>query len=428
MVAPRIRTLFLDHLGLARTKYLPVAHAGHGTKHCLTLFSQHYDNQMTPEAPGTGFLEGMPDLEAQFEQSELRPSWVDGELIAVCDLWRNGQLLEHAPRTVLRRAIERWQALGLEPYVGLELEAYMMEPDGRGGWKALDTPGTMVYQTGPMADPHGLLDDILDAAAAAGLPVESVNTEYDAPQLELTLHYDSALKAVDDIVVFKLMAQEVARRKGLHLTFLGKPFANLTGSGMHVNVSLRDASGRNVMVDADGTHGMSTTARHMVGGMLQHHEALSAICAPTVNAYKRLRAGQLAGYWANWGLDHRSATVRVSPERGEGARLEHRLSDGAANPYLAVAAVLTAGWLGVQHQVEPPEIETGDGLEAAASTDRATPPNLAAALDALEADSLFADTFGRLSVDNFLAVKRDEWQKFAAAVTDWELDYYLPYH
>ena len=426
MVAPRIRTLFLDHLGLPRTRYLPGPARETSVRHCMTLFAQGFDNQMTAGAPGSRFGEGMPDVEAVFPASELRPSWVPGEQLAVCDLYYKGELFEAGPRTVLRRAIERWQAVGLEPYVGIELEAFPLEPDGAGGWKAISAPGSMVYQTGPIADPHGLIEDILEAAAGVGLAVESAHTEYDAPQLEFALHYDRALRAVDDIAVFKLMAQELARAKGQHLTFLGKPFSDLGGSGLHVNLSMRDAAGRNVFDGPDSLHGLSDTARHAIGGLLAHHEGLSAIVAPNVNSYKRLRAGQMAGYWANWGLDHRFTTVRVSPERGAGTRLEYRQPDGSANPYLATAAVLTAAWLGVQHGIEPPAIETGDALKTA-SVDRSTPADLGAALDALERDTELVEAFGSLCVANFLAIKRDEWAKFSAYTTDWEKGYYLPF-
>ena len=127
-------------------------------------------------------------------------------------------------------------------------------------------------------------------------------------------------------------------------------------------MSMRNADGQNALVDHNSPYELSDTARWFIGGLLHHHEALSAIVAPTVNAYKRLRKGQMAGYWANWGLDHRFTTVRVSPERSLGTRLEYRQPDGAANPYLATAAMLTAGWLGVQNRIEPPAIETNDEI------------------------------------------------------------------
>jgi glutamine synthetase len=422
----RIRPIFADHLGLARSKYLPIAAAGHGTKHCMTLFAQHYDKQMTPTTPHSGFLTGLPDMEAVFDVREARPGWDAGVGVVVADLMYEGSLVPWAPRSVLRRAIEAWEAKGLTPMIGIELEAYIMEPDGSGGWKAIDTPGGFTYGVGPFVDPHGLLDDIMAMAATCGFPLESVNSEYDVPQFELTLHYEEAMVAVDNVFLFKQMAQEVARKRGLHLTFMGKPFADLSGSGLHVNVSANDKKNKNAFNEMKKRHGLSDIARFSIGGILEHHEAMTAICAPTVNAYKRLRPATLAGIWANWGLDHRNATVRVPKERDAATRLEYRLPDGAANPYLTVAAVLQAAMLGVNGKMEPPPIEDGDAFETA-NTERRTPLNLGAALDALEADAIFSMAFGIEAVENHLAIKRDEWRKFNEAVTDWELNYYLPY-
>jgi glutamine synthetase len=422
----RIRPIFADHLGVARSKYLPVAFAGHGTKHCMTLFAQHFDKQMTPTTPHSGFLTGLPDVEAVYDLADARPGWDDGVGVVVADLQYEGRLVANAPRTVLRRAVDAWQQLGYMPMVGIELEAYILEPNGSGGWKAIDTPGGMTYGVGPFVDPHGLLDDIMSMAEHCGFPLESVNSEYDVPQFELTLRYGEALAAIDNVFLFKQMAQEIARKKGLHLTFLGKPFGGLAGSGLHVNFSLNDKRGKNAFNEPKKPHGLADVARHSIGGLLEHHEAMTAICAPTVNAYKRLRPGTLAGVWANWGLDHRNATVRVPKERDAGTRIEYRLPDGSANVYLATAAVLQAALLGVRSNIEPPAIEDGDAFETA-NTDRRTPANLGDACDALEADQVFSEAFGREAVEVHLAIKRDEWRKFNEAVTDWELGYYLPY-
>jgi glutamine synthetase len=146
-----------------------------------------------------------------------------------------------------------------------------------------------------------------------------------------------------------------------------------------------------------------------------------------VNAYKRLRPGQLSGYWANWGFDHRCATVRVPGERGPGTRLENRMPDGAANPYLAAATVLQAARLGHVNGLDAPEPEAGDALESA-NTERHTPRDLASALDALEADTELTDAVGAALVAQFVAVKRAEWETWYSVITDWELDYYLHYH
>jgi glutamine synthetase len=421
----RIRALFPDHLGLARGKYLPARVAAQGTRHCLSLFALNFDRTMVP-APGAKMLEGLPDCDLTFAMDEVRPSWEDGTGVVVGDLSFRGAPLAIAPRHVLRKAIDDWAALGYRAKVGIELEAFVMQPDGKGGWTEWDTPTAYVYGTGPAVDPAGLLDDLMRTADRCGLPVESINSEYDTPQFELTLVYDDALKAVDDVFLFKLMARELAYRKGLLLTFIGKPFADRGGSGFHVNLSLEDAAGRNALADPAAADGLSTLARQTIAGMIAHFEASAGICAPTVNAYKRLKPAQLAGYWANWGYDHRGASVRVPHERGRATRLEHRMPDGAANPYLATATVLQAARLGVVHGLAPQPPEEQDCLTSQ-STTRHVPNNLSLALDALEADADLVQAIGPELVAQFVAVKRGEWEKFSAAVTDWELKTYLPF-
>ena len=421
----RIRALFPDHLGLARGKYLPAHLAHKGTRHCLSLFALNFDRTMVP-APGAKMLEGLPDCDLVLAMDEVRPSWEADTGVVIGDLFFRGEPLAISPRHVLRNAVNDWQALGYRVKVGIELEAFVLQPDGKGGWTEWDTPTAYVYGTGPAVDPVGLLDEVMRTAAACGLPVESINSEFDTPQFELTLVYDDALKAVDDIFLFKLMARELAARRGLLLTFIGKPFADRGGSGFHVNMSLEGKDGGHALNDTTAADGLSALARHCLAGMVAHFEATAGLCAPTVNAYKRLRPGQLAGYWANWGYDHRGVSVRVPHERGAATRLEHRMSDGAANPYLATAAVLQAARLGVVHQLTPPAPEEQDCLTSQ-STSRHVPDNLSLALDALEADTAFVQAIGPALVAQFVAVKRGEWSKFTAAVTDWELRTYLPF-
>jgi glutamine synthetase len=422
----RIRCLWPDHFGLARGKYLPGDFAHHGSYHSMALFALGYDRQMTP-APGTMMLEGLPDLHATFSMDDVRPGWEPRTGVAVADIFFHDEPVPISPRHALHRAVADWRQLGYEPKVGIELEAYVFEPDDAGGWRPWDTPGGYVYGTGPAVDPTGLLDDIMDTAEAAELPLESVNSEYDIPQFELTLHYDDAVKAVDDAFLFKVLAREVATRHGLLLTFLGKPLSDRGGSGLHVNISFEDDAGDNVLLDDDADDGLSKLARCCVAGLMRHHAGMTAVCAPTVNAYKRLRPGQLSGYWTNWGYDHRGATVRVSPDRDRSTRLEHRMADGAANPYTATAAVLQAARLGFAGGLDCPAPETSDALETADAEDHC-PHSLPEALDALEADATFADALGRELVDHFVVIKRAEYDRFAAATTDWELSEYLPFH
>jgi glutamine synthetase len=422
----RIRVLWPDHLGLARGKYLPVRYAEKGAYHCMSLFALGYDREMTP-APGARLLEGLPDLHATFDLEQVRNGWEPNTAVAVADIWFRGDPVEMSSRHALRRAVEAWEEQGYKVKVGIELEAFILQPGGDGSWVPWETPGGYVYGTGTAVDPIGLLDEIMREAEDAGLPVESINSEYDIPQFELTLHYDDAMKACDDAFLFKVLAREIAHRHGLLLTFLGKPLGDRGGSGLHVNVSFEDTNGHNALNDETTEDGLSKLAHQAIAGMMEHHRGMTALLAPTVNAYKRLRPGQLSGYWTNWGYDHRGTTVRISPERGAGLRLEHRMADGAANLYTATATVLQAALLGLKKDLSPPPAETQDCLESTDATEHC-PASLRLALDALEEDTELAEAVGQGLVDHFIAIKRAEWERFASAVTDWELNEYLPFH
>jgi glutamine synthetase len=421
----RVRVLWPDHLGLARGKYVPASLADHGAHHCTGTWALGYDRGMTPETTGSFWNEGLPDFDATFDMADVRPGWEENTRVVVASLERGGAPLAVSPRAALSRAIADWQALGLTSYVGIELEAYVFVPAGE-GWKPLDTPGAFVYGTGSAVDPHGLIDAIWAACAEAEINLESVNSEYDTPQFEFTLRYADALRAADDAFLFKVLAREVAQRMGLLLTFMGKPLSDRGGSGLHVNFSFRDTDGENVINDPTASDGLSATAKYAIGGLLGHHRALAGICAPTVNAYKRLRPASLSGYWANWGYDHRGATIRVPGERGAGARLEHRLSDGGAVIHSTVAAVLQAARLGAVAETDPGKPEGGNGLDTIDAT-VGVPATLADALDALEADHDLVEAIGADLVAQHLSVKRAEWERFCSATTDWEIREYLPF-
>jgi glutamine synthetase len=422
----RVRVLWPDHLGLARGKYVPASLADHGTRHCTGTWALGYDRVMTPETPGSYWSEGLPDFDAVFDLADLRPSWEADTKVVVADLVRKGEPFAVSPRAALRKAVADWQALGYEPFVGVELEAYVYGPDGNGGWTALETPGAFVYGTGPSVDPHGLIDALWRACAEAEIPLESVNSEYDTPQFEFTLRYTDALRAADDAFLFKVLAREVAHRLGLMVTFMGKPLSDRGGSGLHVNFSFQNADGENVINDESTPDGLSSLAKHAIGGLLERHRALAGLCAPTVNAYKRLRPASLSGYWANWGYDHRGATIRVPAERGAAARLEHRLCDGAVVVHTAIAAVLQASLLGERHGTDPGLAEGGNGFDTIDAT-VGVPASLAEALDALEADRELCEAVGSELVAQHVMVKRAEWDRYTAATTDWELREYFPF-
>jgi glutamine synthetase len=426
-MADRLRLLFCDHLNLARGKILPASKIGDdASRFCQGVFAVSYEKDLIP-SPGSMMLEGLPDMEARYLAADIREGWEPGTKVVVGDLWgADGTPLGMCGRGALRRAVAGWQARGLTPKVGIELEAYAFHRDDTGRLVPIDTPGAHVYATGRFADPHGFLDAIWWKAEAAGFRLEVMTSEYDAPQFEFTLRYDEAVRAVDDIFLFRLLARETALDHGIVLTFLPKPVPGKGGSGVHVNFSFADRDGRNAVANGErgGPAHLNDLARGCIAGLMHHHRGMAALVAPLVNSYQRLQPATLSGYWRNWGGDHRGVTTRISSEGGAHARIEHRMADGGANPYTLVATVLQAARLGVTEGYALPPMETGDCFETIDAAD-GVPDTLAAALDALALDAPLMDAVGRLLCENLIYMKRHEVERTADLSGELLRDYYI---
>ena len=418
----RTRVLFSDLLNMPRGKYVPrkLSDAGE-IGFARGAFGTTLDRDLIA-VPGTGFYEGLPDMQLHLDQ-RYRTSWQANTAIALGDLYADGQPFALCPRGVLKSAIAAWQDIGLSPMVGLELEAFVFQRDSDGVYRPYDTPGAFVYGTGPENDPAGLIEAIWAQAEIAGLPLESFNGEYDNGQFEMTLCFDDALKACDDAFLFRLMAREVAFAKGYLLTFMPKPIPERGGSGMHVNFSFADEKGHNIISEKGA---LSDIARAAVAGLIAHHEAMAGLLAPTTNSYERLSPASLAGYWANWADDHRLVTTRTSTASAKSARLEHRMADSSANPYLAVATVLHAALLGVKDNLPLCAPEDLDGMENVRAT-RHAPSSLSRALDALEKDKALVQAMGELMIEAHLVLKRDEIKRLTGRSKDEIRDYYIPF-
>jgi len=428
----RLRLLFSDLLGVERGKYLfgDVADEGRAA-FCIGLYPLTTDKEIL-DIPGLQFDIGLPDVDAFVDRDTLRPGWEEDTVVGIADVHRQGKPLDVDPRHVLRKAVEPWHAMGLEPLFAFESEFYLLEPDEQGGWRSVSLPSHRVYGTGMSVDPTGTIDDMVRAAMGSGFPIESWGSEYDTAAYEVNIRYKEVMPAADECFLFRLLVKEIAARHGQLATFMGRPFNDRGGSGLHLNFSFRREDGSNAFHDPNAPDGLSQLARRCIAGALAHHEGISALMAPHVNAYRRLQPDMLNGYWANWGFDDRTVCVRVPPARGEGSRLEHRMADGAANPYLAAAALLHAARLGVEQELEPPPAQVPG---EAPNTERRVPPSLEAALEAFEADEELCAALGSRVVDAFVRLKRAEWQRYVKAVEDpstgdvtpWELEYYLPF-
>jgi glutamine synthetase len=426
MAADRLRLLFCDHLSIARGKYMPASKIGDGsTRFCQGTYALTYDKEMAP-APGGTMLEGLPDMDAVYSGADIRDCWEPDTKVVIADLQDNkGRPLGLCGRTQLKRTVGEWKAMGLTPKVGLELEAFAFQRDENGKLTPYDTPGAYVYSTGRFADPRRFIDEIWAKATALGFRIDCVTSEYDSPQFEFTLTYDEAVKAVDDIFLFRVLAREVALDHGIVLTFMPKPILTKGGSGLHVNFSFSDKNGKNVFGESKPGE-MTELAKGCIAGLMHHHRGMAGLVAPTVNSYERLKPATLSGYWRNWGIDHRGVTTRLSAEQGVKARIEHRMGDAAANPYTLVTAVLQAAKLGVVGKYNLPPAETADCIMSHDAKD-GVPDSLAEALKELAADKPLVAGIGELLVANHIGIKELELERTAKLEGDALRDYYIYY-
>lgn len=376
-----------------------------------------------------GLSAGLPDIQAFPDVATLKPvPWEPGVAHCIADVYNpDGTPAEESPRYVLRQLCQQFADMGLTPIVGPELEFYLLEEcaTAGSGWKRYGEGTGNVYTSGLTGDPQNVLLDALRQLGRYGIEVISANHEFSSGQFEINLWHGDALDAADRAHRFKAAVKELARRRGHLATFMPKPFNDEGGSGYHLHFSMLDAAGTPLFDDPTAPDGLSQMARHAIGGILAHAPAIAAVSNPTVNSYKRFGPDTLAPWLIDWGLDNRSAMVRIPPERGAASRLELRLGDASANSYLAIASMLAAALLGIRNEIEPPEALVGYGYDVT-KADK-LPRSLEEALDALEADKEIGDLLGSRFVNSFLAYKRDEVERFRTWITDWEFHEYT-YH
>jgi glutamine synthetase len=424
-----IRVSYPDLIGVDRGRDVLIDELAAATSHGLAFCrAVYHTTPMGDVVPVQGGLElGMPDITVYPDLATLTPlPWEPNAAWCLGDATTpGGPAAAESPRALAQRVASQLAGLGHTLICGPELEFYLCEPDPAGGWRRYaDQPGN-VYVVGRKGDPRGLLTHLLRQLRDAGLQVTAANHEFSPGQFEINLRHSELADAADRAFRLKSAVQEIARHRELLATFMAKPFNDEGGSGFHVHVSVSDDRGRNVFGDPAGTDGLSALGRHAIGGVLAHAPALSALLNPTINSFKRFGPDTLAPWLIDWGLDNRSTMVRIPPERGEAARMEVRLGDASANPYLVMAAVGAAVWLGIRDQAEPPPKLDGYGYDPGRSA--MLPARLGEALDALEADQDLAGVLGEYFVRSFLSYKRNEIERFERFVTDWEFREYA-YH
>lgn len=344
----------------------------------------------------------------------------------LCDLVdENGEPWEGCPRSALKRLLSEAEALlDGKMYMAFEQEAYLLkEIDG----KLEPADKSHCFSTEGIDIQEDFVQDFVCSLEKMGVQTEQISSEYGPGQLEINLKYASALKAADDQVTFMHLFKQIARDKGMIGTLMPKPFQHLPGNGLHVHISIFDKIGENIFQDATDSRGldMSERAYHFIGGLLKHGASLIAIGAPSINSYKRMQSGSWAPAHICYGARNRSVLVRI-PDKARARRFEFRGADGTCNPYLLAACLVASGLHGIQNRMDPGEpmdvdISKLDDIELKERGISWGPRNLNQAVDYLAEDTILAETIGRSIWEEFIKIKRSEWDKYIRKVSDWEL-------
>ncbi|QLG27419.1 glutamine synthetase [Halorarum halophilum] len=348
--------------------------------------------------------------------------------VMLCDLYDLDRTPWAAdPRSTLASYLDD---LPYEASVAFESEFYLTRDTEDGELAPFDD--SVCFAADGMQSTNDIVLDMTDALKAQGMDIVAYYPEYGPGQQELVVEHAPGLQAADNHILFKQTVKGVASNHGVDATFVPKPFAEAAGAGCHIHLSLWD-DGENVFhdPDSDGQYGLSETARHFIGGVLDHAPALVALTAATVSSYRRLRPHMWASAFTCWGQDNREAIVRVPSsqwdEPSETTRFEFKPADNTANPYLAELGLLAAGMDGVERELDPgaPVNEDPAEMSAAEREERGVqrlPETLGEALDELEADEVLAAAMGETLFQSYVEVKRSQWDEFTGTVTEWELD------
>ncbi|MDU2091133.1 MAG: type I glutamate--ammonia ligase [Enterococcus faecalis] len=338
----------------------------------------------------------------------------------ICDIYNpDGTPFAGDPRGNLKRALADMKELGFTSFnLGPEPEFFLFKLDENGEITTDLNDKGGYFDFAPTDLGENCRRDIVLELESLGFEVEASHHEVAPGQHEIDFKYADVVDACDNIQTFKLVVKTIARKHGLHATFMPKPLFGINGSGMHCNMSLFNEEG-NVFYDESGEMGLSQTAYHFLGGLLKHARAYTAVCNPTVNSYKRLVPGYEAPVYVAWSGRNRSPLIRVPESRGLSTRLELRSVDPSANPYLTMAVLLQAGLDGIRNELTPPP-----------AVDRNIyvmnlPSTLHNAIKELRKDQVMIDALGRHIFANFVEAKRMEWAAFRQTVSEWEREQYL---
>jgi glutamine synthetase len=349
----------------------------------------------------------------------------------ICDIYTpEGKPFEGDPRNNLRRVLKEMEDIGFTNFnLGPEPEFFLFKLDQNGEPTLELNDQGGYFDLAPTDLGENCRRDIVLELEEMGFEIEASHHEVAPGQHEIDFKYADALTACDQIQTFKLVVKTIARKHGLHATFMPKPLYGVNGSGMHMNLSLFK-NGENAFYEPGSDLDMSDTARQFIAGILKHAPNFTAVTNPTVNSYKRLVPGYEAPCYVAWSARNRSPLIRIPASRGLSTRVEVRSVDPAANPYLAMAVLLKAGLDGIKNKLTPPA-PVDRNIYVMSKEERIEegiidlPATLAQALDQLKSDEVIVAGLGEHIMEHFVEAKEIEWDMFRTVVHQWERDQYM---
>jgi len=349
----------------------------------------------------------------------------------ICDVYGpDGKPFEGDPRNILKKSIKKAKDMGYVLNARPEIEFFLFNSDENGHPTTETHESAGFFDMGPNDFGENARRDIILTLGDMGIEVESSHHEISPAQHEIDILYGEALETADNINTFKLTVRTIAKKHGMHATFMPKPRYDFNGSGMHLNLALFDEDGNNLFVNSDDPNGLSELGYYFIGGLMKHINALTAIVNPLVNSYKRLVPGFEAPVYTAWSGKSRSSLIRIPKASSHSTRIELRSPDPAANPYLSLAACLEAGLDGIKNKIMPPaavdaNIEKMDDKEKNNLGIESLPGTLIDAINALENDEIIKSALGDVTSTKYIEAKKTEWNTYRTQITNWEINEYL---
>jgi len=349
----------------------------------------------------------------------------------ICDVHKlDGTHFEGDSRNVLKKVVKEAADMGYIFNVGPECEFFLFHTDDNGLPTTISHEKAGYFDIGPADLAENVRRDMVLALEEMGFEIEASHHEVAPAQHEIDFKYDDALTTADNIITFKLAVKTIAKRHGLHATFMPKPKFATNGSGMHINMSLVTKEGKNIFADENGKIGLSEDAYHFIAGLMEHTKSMTAITNPLVNSYKRFVPGYEAPMYIAWSSTNRSPLIRIPVSRGDETRVELRCPDASANPYLVLAVCLAAGLDGIKRKLKAPDSVDCNIFDMTETRRKELgierlPENLFDAINYMKDDKFIEDILGKHIAKKYVEAKLQEWNSYSTQVTQWEIDEYL---